>query len=149
MREGGIGPTSLNKQDSNLPVDNIDHLKEGDEERPELEIPTHHILASSGKSVALEKASRTVFLANVITMALKSKSAKRTLVDQLRFFLETLLEQEVAHKIESLRFRSTAYSAVYSIKLAAKEAINKSSGTVIRERHLHVDGVAHPAQIDR
>lgn len=172
IQEGDIGSTTLGEPISSL--DSVDAEKEDDEERQELDIPTHESLLSSGKEIELGKALRTVFLANVSTMAIKSKSARRTLVDHLGSFITTLPKQDVAHKVESLRFRSTAFSSnalpkkaayakkelmdsttkstnayvVYSTKLAAKEAVNSLNGTIVLDRHLRVDGVAHPAKID-
>ncbi len=138
------------------------------------ERPQHENLAPSGKEVELEKASRTVFLANISTMAIKSKAARRTLIGHLESFGSALPKREVAHKVESLRFRSTAFSsnglpkkaayakkdlmdsttkgtnayAVYSTPLAAKEAVKRLNGTVVLDRHLRVDGLAHPAKVD-
>lgn len=172
IQEGDIGSTTLEERNSSL--DSVDAVKEDDEERQELDIPTHESLLSSGKETELGKALRTVFLANVSTMAIKSKSARRTLVDHLGSFTTTLPKQEFAHKVESLRFRSTAFSSsalpkkaayakkelmdsttkstnayvVYSTKLAAKEAVNSLNGTIVLDRHLRVDGVAYPAKID-
>lgn len=138
----------------------------------------HETLASSEKDasqeVELEKASRTVFLANVSTETIKSKSARKTLINHLESFISTLPKWPIAHKIESLRFRSTAFSsnllpkkaafvkkelmdsttkstnayAVYSTPLAAKEAVIKLNGSVVLDRHLRVDGLAHPAKVD-
>lgn len=171
MQEGDVGSTTLEEPDSTLARDDV--LNE-DKERPDLKIPTHESLAAFGRDDELGKASRTVFLANVSTIAIKSKSARRMLVDHLESFITTLPEQDVAHKVESLRFRSTAFSSnvlpkkaayakkelmdsttkstnayvVYSTKLAAKEAVNRLNGTIVLDRHLRADGVAHPAQTD-
>lgn len=142
------------------------------------EKPQHETLASSEKNASqedeLEKASRTVFLANVSTETIKSKSARKALINHLESFVSTLPKWPIAHKIESLRFRSTAFSsnqlpkkaafvrkelmesttkstnayAVYSTPLAAKEAVIKLNGTVVLDRHLRVDGLAHPAKVD-
>lgn len=140
--------------------------------------PQHETLASSEKDASqgdeLEKASRTVFLANVSTETIKSKSARKTLINHLDSFVSNLPKWPIAHKIESLRFRSIAFSsnglpkkaafarkelmdsttkstnayAVYSTTLAAKEAIIKLNGTVVLDRHLRVDRLAHPAKVD-
>lgn len=142
------------------------------------EKPQHETQASSEKDARkedeLEKASRTVFLANVSTETIKSKSARKTLINHLESFVSTLPKWEIAHKVESLRFRSVAFSsnglpkkaafvrkelmdsttkstnayAVYSTPLAAKEAVIKLNGTVVLDRHLRVDGLAHPAKVD-
>lgn len=139
-----------------------------------LNIPRHEALAPSGEELGLEKASRTVFLANVSTMTIKSKAAKRTLIAHLESFVSGLPRLEIAHKVESLRFRSTAFSGgglpkkaayvkkelmdsttkstnayvVYTTKAAARQAVKVLNGTVVLDRHLRVDGVAHPAKID-
>lgn len=142
------------------------------------EKPQHETLVSSEKDasqeIELEKATRTVFLANVSTETIKSKSARKTLINHLESFVATLPKWPIAHKIESLRFRSTAFSsnllpkkaafvrkelmesttkstnayAVYSTPLAAKEAVIKLNGTVVLDRHLRVDWLAHPAKVD-
>lgn len=142
------------------------------------EKPQHETMLSSGKDASqedeLEKATRTVFLANVSTETIKSKSARKTLINHLESFVSTLPTREITHKIESLRFRSTAFSsnglpkkaafirkelmdsttrstnayAVYSTLLAAKEAVIKLNGTIVLDRHLRVDGLAHPAKVD-
>jgi nucleolar protein 12 len=82
-------------------------------------------------------------------------------------------EGKPPHKVESLRFRSTAYATalpkkaafakkdlmaattkstnayvVYSTAYAAREAAKRLNGTVVLDRHLRVDEVAHPAKTD-
>ncbi|KAA6409728.1 MAG: nucleolar 12 [Lasallia pustulata] len=134
----------------------------------------HESLAPSQKEVELQKASRTVFLANVSTSAIKSKTARKTLLDYLGSFIPSLTTHTPPHKVESLRFRSTAFAssavpkkaayarkelmdattkstnayAVYTTPLAAREAVKRLNGTMVLERHLRVDGVAHPAKTD-
>lgn len=141
------------------------------------DVPLHESLVLDKDALELEKASRTVFLANVSTDAISSKSAKKTLLTHLSSFLDSLpppLDNKLAHKLESLRFRSTAYAAiaipkkaafakkdlmstttkstnayvVYSTAFAAREAVKKLNGTTVLDRHLRVDGVAHPAKTD-
>lgn len=145
--------------------------------KSDIETPQHESLATSKTTKEdpdLEKASRTVFLANVSTSAIKSKTAKKTLLDHLASFLACLPEEDTPHKVDSLRFRSTAFSstgvpkkaayakkelmdsttkstnayAIYSTQLAAREATKKLNGTVVLDRHLRVDSVAHPAKQD-
>jgi len=140
-------------------------------------IPLHESLAPGRDAVELEKASRTVFLANVSTDAITSKSAKKTLLAHMGSFLPSLPappEGKPPHKVESLRFRSTAYAGggipkkaafakkelmaattkstnayvIYSTAYAAREAVKILNGTVVLDRHLRVDGVAHPAKTD-
>ncbi len=134
----------------------------------------HESLAPSRESLELEKSSRTVFLANVSTLAITTKSAKKALMNHLTSFVPSLPADSVGHGLESLRFRSVAFTssavpkkaafakkelmdattkstnayAVYSTTLAAREAVKKLNGTVILDRHLRVDSVAHPARTD-
>jgi nucleolar protein 12 len=143
---------------------------------PPPDVPLHESLAPSKDAVEVEKASRTVFLANVSTLAISSKSAKKTLLAHMASFLLSLPappEGKPPHKVESLRFRSTAYATslpkkaafakkdlmaattkstnayvVYSTAYAAREAAKRLNGTVVLDRHLRVDGVAHPAKTD-
>ena len=137
-------------------------------------VPQHEAISLPDPKSELEKASRTVFLGNVSTVAIKSKSARATLIVHLESFIASLPEGDIAHKIESIRFRSTAFSnnglpkkaayarkelmdsttkgtnayVVYTTQSAAREAVNKLNGTVIFDRHLRVDGVAHPTKVD-
>ncbi|TKA63613.1 hypothetical protein B0A49_10432 [Cryomyces minteri] len=136
-------------------------------------VPQHESLAPSQDALELEKSARTVFLANVSTSAITSTSDKKILLTHLASFISTLPSHTPPHKVESLRFRSTAYSsaipkkaafakkelmdattkstnayAVYSTQLAAREAAKKLNGTIVLDRHLRVDEVAHPAKTD-
>ncbi|KAI7302734.1 RNA-binding domain-containing protein [Hortaea werneckii] len=124
----------------------------------------------------LAKANRTVFLGNVSTEAIASKSARRTLTQHLSSFFPA--EEEVSKdttkpKVESIRFRSTPYSssmpkkaayakkelmdattkstnayAVYSTAQLSREAARHLNGTMVLDRHLRVDSIAHPAKTD-
>jgi nucleolar protein 12 len=141
-----------------------------------LDIPLHETLAPDKDAIELEKSSRTVFLANVSTTAITDKKAKKTLLEHMASFLESLPVQDgkKKHKVESIRFRSTAYAGtslpkkaafatknlmeattkstnayvVYSTAFAAREAVKNLNGTMVLDRHLRVDGVAHPAKTD-
>ncbi len=142
-----------------------------------VDIPLHESLAPSKDEMEIEKASRTVFLANVSTKAISSKTAKKSLLAHMASFLPEVpppIDGKPAHKVESIRFRSTAYAGnslpkkaafakkelmdattkstnayvVYSNAFAAREAVKKLNGTIVLGRHLRVDGVAHPAKID-
>jgi len=134
----------------------------------------HESLGPTKADSDLEKASRTVFLGNVSTAAIKSKSGKRILFDHLASFLSSLPKQDILHRVESLRFRSTAFSssavpkkaafakkelmdsttqstnayAVYSTQVAAREATKRLNGSIVLDRHLRVDSIAHPAKTD-
>ncbi|RFU34354.1 hypothetical protein B7463_g1977, partial [Scytalidium lignicola] len=141
------------------------------------DVPVHETLAPSKDAVEIEKASRTVFLANVSTEAIRSKSAKKALLAHMGSFLDSLPnppEDKPKHIVESIRFRSTAFAGmslpkkaafakkelmeattkstnayvVYSTAYAAREAVKRLNGSVILDRHLRVDGVAHPSKID-
>ena len=133
--------------------------------------PQHQCFETSNEGLGVEKSSRTVFLANVSTMAIKSKNAKKILMNHLVSFPSSLPGE---NKIESLRFRSTAFATsgipkkaafvkkevmdattkstnayvVYTTKLAAREAATRLNGSIVLDRHLRVDCVANPAEID-
>ena len=137
-------------------------------------LPQHETLGKANEENELERASRTVFLGNVSNEAIKSRLAKKVLLDHLSSILVSLPRSDVPHRVESFRFRSTAFSdtsrprkaafvkgelmdattkstnayVVYTTKAAAREAAKKLNGTIVLERHLRVDEVAHPAKID-
>lgn len=134
--------------------------------------PIHESLAQEPKDNDVEKANRTVFLANVAAEASSSKEAAKA----LRAHLSTILDKDAKpqEKIESIRFRSLAFSSlalpkraayitkslmdattkscnayvVYSTPAAARKAVSALNGTVILDRHLRVDSVAHPGKAD-
>lgn len=159
--ESGSGPSS------------VDDIKKDEDDSME-DVPQHETMVTSKEDLDLEKSSRTVFLANVSTLAIKSKTAKKTLLDHLASFASELPTQNAKHGVESLRFRSTAFAstgiprkaafarkelmdtttkstnayAVYTTQLAAREATKRLNGTMVLERHLRVDAVAHPAKTD-
>lgn len=139
----------------------------------DFEIPQHESMAASKDETDVEKASRTVFLGNVATSAITSKSDKKTLLAHLSSFIAAMPTHKPPHKVESMRFRSIAFSShvpkkaafarkdimdsttkstnayvVYSTKQCAREAAQKLNGTVVLGRHLRVDEVAHPAKVD-
>lgn len=143
-----------------------------DEAEDEYVIPEHETVAQNTPS-DLEKASRTVFVGNVSTTAILSKSSKRELMNHLSSFFSDLPQSESTVKIESFRFRSTAFASaipkkaafarqdlkeattkstnayvVYSTKQAAREAAKRLNGTIVLDRHIRVDEVAHPSKID-
>ncbi|ROT41563.1 hypothetical protein SODALDRAFT_273133, partial [Sodiomyces alkalinus F11] len=138
-------------------------------------IPMHESLVAKPKEkgakqpdLEIEKANRTVFLSNVATSASTSKSDRRTLLKHLS---SVLGESE---KIESIRFRSLPFSTltmpkraayitqavmeattksanayvVYPTPAAARKAVTELNGTVVLDRHVRVDSVAHPTPID-
>ncbi|KAK5628468.1 hypothetical protein RRF57_004183 [Xylaria bambusicola] len=133
-----------------------------------LQKPDEHI------DIELDKANRTLFLANVSIEAVTSSKAKKLLTSHLESPLSDLDSSTGPHKIESIRFRSTPFStgakpkraafitksvmsattkstnayAVYSTPLACRSALKVLNGSVILDRHLRVDSVAHPSAID-
>ncbi|KAI0007073.1 hypothetical protein F4779DRAFT_593551 [Xylariaceae sp. FL0662B] len=124
--------------------------------------------------VELDKANRTLFLGNVSIEAISSTKAKKLLMSHLSSPLSVLDSASGPHKVESIRFRSTAYSAaampkraafitkslmsattkstnayvVYSTPSGARTALKALNGTVILDRHMRVDSVAHPTPVD-
>ncbi|KAJ5577839.1 Nucleolar protein 12 [Penicillium hispanicum] len=155
---------------------NESEAKDSDEEDGKASpVPVHESLTRTSKSGDVEKSNRTVFLGNVSTQAIKSKSGKKTLLRHLASFCSTLPESSGPHKVESIRFRSVPFSsgggipkrasfakrdildettpstnayAVYTTIQAARKAPAALNGTVVLDRHLRVDSIAHPAEID-
>ncbi|KAF2733234.1 hypothetical protein EJ04DRAFT_553489 [Polyplosphaeria fusca] len=137
-------------------------------------MPKHETLQEGPKDTQeLDKAQRTVFLSNVSNDAITTKSAKHILLRHLASFIPDLADHDPPHKVESIRFRSTAFASalpkkaafakkeimnattkstnayvIYSTKIAAREAAKQLNGTVVLKRHLRVDSVAHPAPQD-
>ena len=138
------------------------------------EIPQHESLVPSTEHLEIEKASRTVYLANVSTTAIKSKSARKRLLDHLALFPRKAGEEDSRHEIASLRFRSTPFAdgrlpkkaayvkkelmdatakstnayVVYLTQTEAQRAAQRLNGTIVLDRHLRADSVAHPAKQD-
>ena len=128
-------------------------------------VPLHESLQKSSSQPQEDKASRTVFLSNVSTDAIKSKSSRRTLLAHLQSALRPSDSQDNSDKIESLRFRSTAYASdkgpkratyakqelmdqttkstnayvVLSSSTAAATVVSKLNGSIVLDRHLRVD----------
>lgn len=155
-----------------------DEDMDSDEPRPtdaDITIPKHESLVNDAdkSTQEVEKASRTVFLSNVSTECINSKAAEKALKKHLESFIPDLADNTPPHKIESIRFRSTAFDnslpkraafakkeinesttrstnayAVYTTKLAAREAVKRLNGSILLKRHLHIDSVAHPAKIE-
>ncbi|PLB44736.1 hypothetical protein P170DRAFT_391058 [Aspergillus steynii IBT 23096] len=152
-----------------------DEAESSDENEGKIALPKHESQSADAGSPEIEKSNRTVFLGNVSNEAIKSKTAKKTLLKHLGSFLSGLPESTGPHKVESIRFRSTAFSGgghlpkrasftqkelmdettpstnayvVYSTLQAARKAPAALNGTVTLDRHLRVDSVAHPSQTD-
>ncbi|KAK0734894.1 hypothetical protein B0T26DRAFT_746741 [Lasiosphaeria miniovina] len=135
------------------------------------EAPVHESLSVNAAASEIEKANRTVFLSNVSTKAITSRTAKKTLMNHLASVLDK--KAVPPQKIESIRFRSTAFSAgglpkrasyitksvmeattkstnayvVYSLTQGSRAAVSQLNGTIVLDRHLRVDSVAHPAHV--
>jgi nucleolar protein 12 len=138
------------------------------------EPPRHETLTNPIAPTALDKAARTVFLGNVCTSAITSKLARRTLERHLTSFALDAApkdgdEEGETPRLESLRFRSTAYAtglpkrasfarrdlhaattpsthayAVYATRRAAAAAARALNASTVLGRHLRADSVAHP-----
>ncbi|MCJ1378403.1 Nucleolar protein 12 [Xylographa soralifera] len=136
--------------------------------------PQHETTTTDSAPSSLEQSTRTVFLGNVSTTAITSRPSYTLLLAHLSSHLLSLAPSTPPHKISSFRFRSTPYAdsslpkkaafakkdlmnattkstnayVVYSTANAAREAVKQLNGTVVLDRHLRVDGVAHPAATD-
>lgn len=121
--------------------------------------------------IEVDKANRTLFLGNISIEAISSSKAKKLLLAHLSSPLSTL---DGAPKVESIRFRSTAFAGgalpkraayitkslmtattkstnayvVYSTPVAARVALKALNGSVVLDRHMRVDSVAHPTPVD-
>ncbi|EED16063.1 RNA binding protein, putative [Talaromyces stipitatus ATCC 10500] len=145
------------------------------EENSDTPPPVHETVSGAVEAEELDKSNRTVFLGNVSNKAITSKSDKKALLAHISSFLPSLPKSHTPHKIESIRFRSTAYGTqqgvprraayahketmdsttlstnayvVFSTSIAAQKAPGALNGTVVLGRHLRVDNIAHPAAID-
>ena len=169
--EEEIDASGDNGQDSESEGDQADVTIDEEETSPP---PKHE--TEMAADVELSKANRTVFLGNVSTAAISSKSSRKQLLDHLKSFFKALAKPKDDGRkftLESIRFRSTPYAsavpkkaafatkqlmdatakctnayAVYSHQQAAREAAKQLNGTVILGRHLRVDEVAHPSKVD-
>ncbi|KAJ5286843.1 Nucleolar protein 12 [Penicillium angulare] len=161
--------------DNDLSGSKDSEAEDSDEDEEKSAVPVHESVSGTQKADEVEKSNRTVFLGNVATTAIKSKSAKKALLRHLATFCSSLPEESGPHKVESIRFRSIPFAsggglpkrasfarreildetttstnayAVYSTLLAARKAPAALNGTIVLDRHLRVDSVAHPASID-
>lgn len=113
------------------------------------------------KAEEIEKAERTVFVGNLSSQVITSKSdykefkkffLKHGAIASIRFrsiaFNEALPRKVafVQQKLHSSRDSVNAY-VVFKEKEPAREAL-KSNGSVFLNLHLRVDSVSHPAKID-
>ncbi|KAI2466225.1 hypothetical protein F4781DRAFT_406356 [Annulohypoxylon bovei var. microspora] len=150
--------------------------KEGDSDEDEAPLVHESLLGKTEDhaDVELDKANRTLFLGNISIEAITSSKAKKLLMSHLSSPLSTLDSAGEQHKVESIRFRSTAYSTgavpkraafitksvmssttkstnayvVYSTPQAARTALKALNGSVILDRHMRADSVAHPTAVD-
>ena len=144
------------------------HQNDGD-----FEVPKHE--TETAQDSELEKSRRTVFLSNVSSEAIKSKTAHKTLMTHLSSFLEELPTSKPPHRIESLRFRSVAFESVgipkkasfatkelkdsttkatnayvvYSSEQAARKACQKLNGTVVLWREFGKVGTVENVRVIR
>lgn len=165
-------PDDSSMSDVDVGVDAASENSEQDEK------PLHEsISGASSKADEIEKSKRTVFLGNVSTKAITSKSAKKALLKHLVSFLDEAGGglSASAPQVESIRFRSTPFASggglpkrasfarkeildettpstnayvVYSTAQAARKAPAALNGTIVLDRHLRVDSVAHPSATD-
>lgn len=137
-------------------------------------IPQHESLGDTIEQGATDKSDRTVFLGNVSTEAIKSKAGRKVLLTYLSSCFSKSQSTGETPKIESLRFRSTAFASgvgpkraayakkelmeetthstnayvVYTTQDSAEKAATLLNGTMVLDRHLRVDHVARPAEVD-
>ena len=177
-RQEARASEGLHSSKASLDLDKVDESEDLEmatsdrDEKAGIDAPQHESILA--RDLDLEKSLRTVFLANVSTLAITSRPAKKILLEHLSSFIKSLPNQDQKHGIESLRFRSVAFAsnvipkkaafakknlmdsttrstnayAVYTTQSAAREASKSLNGSVVLERHLRVDSVAHPAKVE-
>jgi nucleolar protein 12 len=174
MRQFQIGRPGQRPEKVIESVTSRQDLSSASSEEEDINVPQHESISGLDASATLSKAARTVFLSNVSTAAIKAKSAKKVLLTHLASPLHALEKHDPLPKLESLRFRSTAFAsgvgpkraafakkelmedttastnayAVYSSEAAARIAASKLNGTIVLDRHLRADYAAQPAVID-
>ncbi|POR39793.1 Nucleolar protein 12 [Tolypocladium paradoxum] len=163
----------LTKDDGPAPLSKRLKARENDDDDEVTDkVPVHETLAPASNVSEVEKASRTVFLGNVSTEAISSKQAKKTLTAHLSSVLDE--NDAPPQKLESIRFRSVAFStgsmpkraayitkslmgattksanayAVFSSPAAARKVVAELNGTEVLGRHIRVDSIAHPSPMD-
>lgn len=150
----------------------VDGATAEDDDASMSDVPVHESIAANPAETELEKANRTVFVGNVSAEAITSRKAKKALLKHMSSVLDK--EASPTQKVESIRFRSTAFATakmpkraayitqeimesttkstnayvVYSTPAAARVAATKLNGTIVLDRHIRVDSVAHPAAVD-
>lgn len=149
----------------------IEHASDDEDLSP----PPRHETEQAANN-ELDKAKRTVFLGNVSTTAISSKASRKILLNHLKSVFENAPQPKegiAKHSLESIRFRSAPYTttlpkkaafakkevmdattkstnayAVYSSPMLVREAVKHLNGSIVLDRHLRVDSVAHPAAVD-
>lgn len=163
--EESSGDEDLDMADRGDPV-NVDSSQD--------DLPVHETLQTTRSDGKEDKSKRTIFLGNVSTEAIRSNNAKKTLIRHLESALNIEQTDVPSEKIESIRFRSTAYVAGVGPKRAAfakKELMDETmsntnayvvlnsedaaariasnlNGSVVLDRHLRVDSLAKPSKIE-
>lgn len=132
------------------------------DENEKKELPIKHETLVDEKEIEIEKAARTVFLGNVPSTVVSSKSEYKLLkshfitgagpIESVRFRSIAFSEQIprkaafITHKLHEKQQTLNAY-IVFKTAAAAREAL-KLNGVVLLDRHIRVDSVAHPAPQD-
>lgn len=158
------------ESDLDSDLEDISDVESGLDDSQQEAVSKHEALTGDAAARKQETDKRTVFLGNVSITAITSKSAKKTLL----LHIKSALDAKAGEKVESLRFRSTAFASdagpkraafakkelmdetmkstncyvVLSSLAAARKVASRLNGTVVLDRHLRVDNVAHPAAID-
>lgn len=159
----------LTKSDGGEPAGKRTKGENGDaKDEADEDVPIHESLTQDSGAPELEKAGRTVFFGNVSAEAITSKRAKKTLITHF----SSVLDQ--SEKLESIRFRSVAFStasmpkraayitkslmsatshsanayAVLSSPPAARKVASELNGSEVLGRHIRVDSVVHPSAMD-
>ena len=161
--------SDLNSGLEDLSDSDDDQVKVSIDKDTEDAIPKHESLGGKYE-IETKKLSRTVFLGNVSISVIKSKSAKKALILHLR----SGIDEKHHEKVESIRFRSTAFVSdagpkraayakkelkeetmrstnayvVMSSDAAARKVAARLNGTIVLDRHLRVDNLGNPARID-
>jgi nucleolar protein 12 len=162
VHDAGTVPAAAVDSDENAVVISISEAAEVDDP------PRHEIFDK--KLNDKEKSNRTVFLGNVSTEAIRASAAKKSLMRHLQSVLKPSTTGESLGKLESIRFRSTAYAAnagpkratfakkelmdttttstnayaVFTTDVAAQHVAKELNGTIVLDRHLRVDYLAKP-----
>ncbi|EJP66931.1 RNA recognition domain-containing protein [Beauveria bassiana ARSEF 2860] len=165
---GKRAKSEATKKGSDSDGSDEDDGEDTDKEEP----PKHESLSKEAKAAEADKAARTVFVSNVSSEAVSSKAAKR----QLLAHFATVLDKDASpsQKVESIRFRSVAFSGgsmpkraayitksvmeatthstnayiVFSTTAAARRVCKELNGSEVLGRHIRVDSVAHPSPTD-